>query len=272
MALVDDCVHYYNFDEASGNLIDQAGSADGTNDGCEYGGTGIIEDAWDFVAANTDSVDFSAEDFPATRSISIWINPDVVNVAGDGQVIFYHGSADTTASEYITLKNDEVHYVFGAQSGSNNIWDTDAANISAGEWTHIVVKGTGVGADGNYSIWVNGNEEAHTFDSNSANRARPTGSQEWQFGDDVGVAITSFDGLLDECALFDAEISDEDVGNLYNDGAGWAYPFASAGTNIQEQVGDSWKSVAGVQIQIGGSWKSVASIQENVGDAWKSVF
>ncbi len=44
------------------------------------------------------------------------------------------------------------------------------------------------------------------------------------------------------------------------------------GTNFQVNIGDAWKSVAGVQINIGDAWKSVKGAQVNIGDAWKTIF
>ncbi len=50
------------------------------------------------------------------------------------------------------------------------------------------------------------------------------------------------------------------------------YTEEEAGTNIQINIGDSWKAVAGIQINIGDSWKAVAGAQINIGDAWKTIF
>lgn len=47
---------------------------------------------------------------------------------------------------------------------------------------------------------------------------------------------------------------------------------ASAGTNAQINIGDSWKTVDGLQINIGDAWKTVAGVQINIGDTWKEVF
>ena len=47
---------------------------------------------------------------------------------------------------------------------------------------------------------------------------------------------------------------------------------ASTGTNMQINIGDSWKSVDGMQINIGDTWKAVASAKLNIGDSWKTIF
>jgi hypothetical protein len=45
-----------------------------------------------------------------------------------------------------------------------------------------------------------------------------------------------------------------------------------AGTNIQLNVGDTWKTVSAAKVNIGDSWKAVSKAQVNVGDTWKTVF
>lgn len=52
-----------------------------------------------------------------------------------------------------------------------------------------------------------------------------------------------------------------------------SYPKASAGgTNMQINIGDSWKTVGAAKINIGDSWKEVVAIKQNIGDTWKDVF
>jgi hypothetical protein len=46
----------------------------------------------------------------------------------------------------------------------------------------------------------------------------------------------------------------------------------SSGINLQINIGDVWKVVAGAQINIGDTWKTVVGIQINIGDVWKTVF
>jgi len=47
---------------------------------------------------------------------------------------------------------------------------------------------------------------------------------------------------------------------------------AAAGTNIQINIGDAWKTVPAIQINIGDAWKNVVSASVNIGDAWKTIF
>ena len=48
--------------------------------------------------------------------------------------------------------------------------------------------------------------------------------------------------------------------------------YTTAGTNMQVNIGDTWKDVAAMQVNIGDTWKDVAGAQINIGDTWKTIF
>lgn len=51
------------------------------------------------------------------------------------------------------------------------------------------------------------------------------------------------------------------------------YGTAVGGGNIyQINIGDTWKTIAGMQINIGDTWKAVEGLQINIGDTWKTIF
>jgi hypothetical protein len=45
-----------------------------------------------------------------------------------------------------------------------------------------------------------------------------------------------------------------------------------SGTNMQINIGDSWKDVDALKINIGDSWKDVVAVKQNISDSWKDVF
>ena len=47
---------------------------------------------------------------------------------------------------------------------------------------------------------------------------------------------------------------------------------AVTGTNMQINIGDSFRTVDALKINIGDSWKTVVSVKQNIGDSWKDVF
>ncbi len=52
----------------------------------------------------------------------------------------------------------------------------------------------------------------------------------------------------------------------------WFLVSAVTGTNIQIDIGSTWKTVTDVSINIGGSWKTVTGIQQNISSSWKTIF
>lgn len=44
------------------------------------------------------------------------------------------------------------------------------------------------------------------------------------------------------------------------------------GTNMQLNIGDTWKVVASAKINIGDTWKDVTAAKVNIGDTWKTIF
>lgn len=44
------------------------------------------------------------------------------------------------------------------------------------------------------------------------------------------------------------------------------------GTNMQINIGDTWKEVSAVKINVGDTWKVVSGAKVNVGDTWKTIF
>ena len=80
--LTTDLVSYYDFDEASGNLLDlTVNSKDLTNSNITYSQTGIIEDAYSFNGSSdkitiSGEANFDAiESITGTWSISQWVKP-----------------------------------------------------------------------------------------------------------------------------------------------------------------------------------------------------
>lgn len=55
-------------------------------------------------------------------------------------------------------------------------------------------------------------------------------------------------------------------------GNGSTVGFTTIGTNIQINIGDTWKTVESIQINIGDSWKEVTNAQINIGDTWKTIY
>lgn len=77
---------------------------------------------------------------------------------------------------------------------------------------------------------------------------------EWKNNDRFGETDVSFN------------LNSGDIVSIYG------YSEASGGTNMQINIGDSWKEIEGLQINISDSWKTIAGMQINIGDSWKTIF
>jgi len=168
-----------------------------------------------------------------TISISMWINLDTLN--DDGYLYDLRASGGAGYAYFDHNTNNIV-----VSDGTVYV-DTVATQAITTGFHHVVVKG--IAADINAAARIGSRQDGTPF----------------------------FKGDIDEIGFFDTTLSTGQIEELYNSGAGLAYPF-STGTNTQINIGDSWKDIEGVKINIGDTWKDVAGMQINIGDTWKTVF
>jgi len=214
--------HYYKFDDNI--LTDSMFTNNGTNTDTTNI-SGIINSGRYFFGSQY--VNFSAESYDTSIFWSFWIRPNSTSCTGDGCVIYYAGTADTTVAEYITILGDEISYTFGAASGSNNIFRTTGADMVVGNWYHIIINGTGNAGTGKYDIWTNGVNRSVAFTSNGANRARPAGSQTSALGGGAYGGFVELTGSIDEFGKWNRTGTSAEVSDLYNGGAGLSFGGSS---------------------------------------------
>ena len=240
MALIDNLVAYYSLDEASGDAID----AHSTNDLTETGGTiaattGIISGARDLEAGDAeyflgaDSAALSTGDIDFT--ISAWCNLESL---ANGVIV---GKWETGGLRECLLfynHNDHVtnaRFTFGVSSNGtlNTLLDaTTFGAPSTGTWYHVVGRHDSV----NNILKINVNDVADSVSYSSGVFDSTAG---FALGALFvgGVQFYGFDGLLDEIGFWKRYLSDAEVTDLYNAGAGRDYAYiASAGGNRRRRV------------------------------------
>ncbi len=209
-----DLVSYYNFNEASGDLIDQYASNDGTNDGCEYEGTGHVGTSWQFVKANTDSVALGTM-FPygVDFTINCWI---------------YKDSSTATDNMFGTVGGTKG-INWGVESGGKlRLGDGVAAfadstdTVTDGVWTMVTVAYDG----SNLFYWING-DDAGT----PAYTSVLTTEKSYDIG--KSGAGNYMDGKIDEMSLWNRILTQEEIDDLYNSGAGITYESSASVENPQ---------------------------------------
>ena len=207
--LLNDLENYYNFEEASGSLIDQHGSNDATNSGSlTYSQAGKVNDAILFNTSGyftQDSlIDLATTDF----SISFW-----VKVTGGA-----------TGQMFIDFRDISSDGFYIRQVSSNLRMKWNGIN-------HQTTKTTN---DGNWHniVWVvdrNTDTAVIYFDNTVALNHSVSGdlnvtTRNLRFGSQVvpspGVYLT---GLMDEVAIWKRVITVEEVATLWNSGNGITY-------------------------------------------------
>ncbi len=192
-------IGYWALDENTGTSATDT-STNGNN-GTLTGGptwtTGQIGSAVDF-----DGVDDNIAT-PSVRGVvnattSVWIRPD--SVTGTHTVIRHDNNFG------IDLANDEIRWYW---EGGSAYHDTTAANLSTGQWYHIVGTYFSGGSSNNVQVYVNG--VAQTL-SNDDETNTPSASS--------GVVASSwlgsyYDGQLDEVRIYDRTLSPDEVWQLY---------------------------------------------------------
>jgi len=261
MALSDNLIHYYNFDEASGDLIDQVGTNDGTVTGCTYSDIGKINTAYGFDGNDHIAIDEAGLDGASAFSVSVWIfkhteasYDTILGAIGDGANKY--GYMATNAGKLWfrwVINSTEATAILGA------------TELDTGVWYHVVFWYDGT----NTRIYLNGNS---TPDAQGTSSGVVTIDGDIWFGaNPFSLGINWYDGHIDECGIWTRALTTAEISELYNSGSGLPYPFTIP-TNLQLNIADDWKVVDAIKINIGDTWKAVEGMQINIGDSWKVIF
>lgn len=243
MALIDNLISYYKFDENAANttVTDSHGSNTGTastNTSNLFNASGRINSAFDFDGSSEYVTGIYDIDGSSSFSLSAWINLDDITSTQSiyGTTI---GGVGATFELFVTGSNLDINIRNNAGSLSQH---TGTTILSTGTWYHVVViydsSGQTMKTYINNSIDIN---DSYTLGSWS-NTANPT--------------IASFDsinrrhylnGRVDEVGIFSTNISVSDVSDLYNSGNGLAYPFSAPSGYPNKVLGIIGGKVNGVE-------------------------
>ena len=271
MALVDNCIGYWKFDESVVTNVDDAVAAnDGTTHNCVDADfkAGLINNGLDLGGngqGTGECVEFDSTyaeiDSQTNFTMSVWFKADNTEA---NNAIMEHGK-EATERFIIGTGNSANHLVVryysggGAEDRHFNVAFTDTSS-----WHNIIVVHH---ADKSFEAYLD-----NVLMTATAVNLNLSANYNWWAGCQSGGNFYFWDGMLDEFALWDRAITEAERAELYNGGAGNQYPFPEVGTNLQINVGDAWKEVPKILVNVGDAWKEVAGIQVNVGDAWKEVF
>ena len=222
MALIDrNIVAYYKLDTNSTTQPDSVNSNDGTVNGdAVYTAAGKINGAYDFGGVNgfIEVPHHSTINFTNKISVSMWIN-----------------RATTGTDWFFTKKVMPFNNGFAVQLASNDLWFYGNAasvigsaigfmsNDDNGNWVHFVfVYDAGIG----YVSWY---KNGVLVKGGIASPVSLETTAAFKIGGWDGTYANSFDGIMDEIALFNDSLEQSDVTELYNNGDGLQYPFLLGG-------------------------------------------
>ena len=153
----------------------------------------------DFDGTN-DFVSTSSFDLTTNKTVSFWIKFDAIN--SGGVYLFGKGSP---ANYYPYVTGDgKTLYLYSGGIGILSLGETH--KLTAGSWIHLAITGDGTTA----RCYKNGVERATGTDRT------PTGID--RFAGDSAGGTRFLNGLMDEVAVWNAELSAADITSIYNSG------------------------------------------------------
>ena len=219
MALTDNLVSYYKFDETSGIILNDAhGPNDGTIDGCTINQPGIIDKAADFDGIDDDIYNFGdVFGYSGNMTWNFWIK---TSQTGVGRIISKDDGTNRTYISYINVGNVSWVAWFGGVAKNA----TSAGTVNDGAWHMITLM-----HDGNdLKIYIDGLLDGSNI---GAGATMDTDPANYVFGYRPATNGERYDGLLDEVGMWNKALSTTEISDLYNSRSGLAYPFSLGWAN-----------------------------------------
>lgn len=261
MALTDNLVSYWKFDESSGNAADSVGSNTLTNNNTITYAAAKINNGADMESGSSQY--FSAADsaglsFTGDMSWSFWLKPE-----SDTQAVLMMkiGSSGQRAYYGQLLSSTTVRLGISSNGTTVTIRDVTVPTVTMDgtTWVHIVMVYDA--SAGSVEVFTNGT-------SRGTNTGLPTsifdGTTAFEFGSyqEGGARSNYYDGALDEMGAWNRVLTSAEVTSLYNSGAGLAYPFSAGGpANLKSLDGNLKANIKSID---GNLIANVKSLDTNV--------
>ena len=226
MALIDNLQGYFKCDESSGDATDSSGNGNTltNNNTATYVG-GIINNGFNLVAT-------SSQWFSRTDANLVGLDLEATNFTINSWVKFA-SLPSTDTSRFIVSKQNSAsrqYSLFVQDASGTRYISTDIGNgdtyrvwdFSTGVWYMVTVRYTN--STKNVDFSVNATAQGATF---TAANTLPGGTAPFRIGAGFGDA-RFFDGQIDEVGVWDRRLTDAEITELYNAGAGLQYPFSVA--------------------------------------------
>ena len=227
MALTDNLQSYWSLDESSGDAVDAVAGNTLTNNNTVSFGAGKIANCADFGSSNTNkslstTTAVGPASFASAVSYAFWINVTTNPTSGNSHYLFFNDYSDGNLR--IQYFNDsgtlKVQIVRGSGGFTNSALNT--FTLTTGTWFHLVYTYAG-SVDGTGKLYINASVQGTTMTS-----TQTTGGG---IGPEFALALRKtdltnpFSGKIDEFGVWTRELTGAEVTQLYNGGAGLAYPL-----------------------------------------------
>lgn len=161
---------------------------------------------------------------PDDISIAAWVNwtatdSPIVTYSGDGGPNFAQWSWRILANGTLSLINRKTNVL-------NVEYYSTGVNLTPNVWTHVGI--TQDGAAGFPKFYVNGVLGTSIVAGGAVNNSRPNMNLTFFVGKQIDNTITTFNGFIDELALWHKILTTNDMVALYAAGAGIVYPYSIA--------------------------------------------
>ena len=236
-ALTDSLQGYWDLDEESSTRSDStANGNDLTDNNTVLFGTGIISNGADFEKDNTEyltitDVSQTGLDTTGDFTIQAWVKIEQ-EPASDTQWVIVAKEIDGAANGYALMYHESLGIRTVVSTGGNQAINF-AHNLSTSAFEHLVFRFTDSSKE--HSIWIDGSEQTGT----GTDSPPDTGAAFSIASNGTNGGNNTFDGLIDEVGFWDRALTDAEIGELYNSGAGLAYPFEPAA----EEEGFEWGTI-----------------------------
>lgn len=241
MALTDNIQGYWKFDETSGDAADStANGNDLTNNNAASYVPAVINNGVDLERASTQWMSIADAsqtglDFSAALTFAGWVKFESFDTT-------VSENRDTLVFKYLNTGNQRSYFLGGGgwSGGSGNLnfaCSSDGANSGASQvgvawqpslatWYHVAVTKS---ATTTVKFYVDGAQFGtdQTLSNSGAIFDSTTAFQMGRF--EQSSNTTYLDGIMDEWGVWSRALTDAEIDELYNNGAGLSYPFTGGG-------------------------------------------
>jgi hypothetical protein len=241
MALTDNVVAAWEFNESSGNAADATGGGKTlTANNSPTFVSGLAGNCADLEQSVSAQYFYRTSDtslkIAGDLSVSVWVNAESLGGDAYGRGIACYITANINAEGDWCIFLDDTGKITFEEMATGGTWDAhrgDTTALSTGTWYHIVARRS----SGTETIRINNTNQSLTNSLGTAG----WGTVEFRVGqqyESTSDGSWAFDGKIDMLAIWTRAISDAEVTTLYNSGAGLPYASWGGGAALTKNVAD----------------------------------